>query len=186
MKVYFTASISVKDRFIDRYKIIIDYLQKHGHKVEYEHILGATEQTVAAMSPKDRINFLAKVENWIRTSNFVIAETSHPSVSVGFEVALALRYAKPVLVLYSEGDAPSLLLHHTYDRLHAEKYTPSNVGSTIEDFIHYIEGKHDTRFTFFLPEELNAYLEHSSRKLKLTKSMYLRRLIEKDLQNSSR
>lgn len=186
MKVYFTASISVKDRLIDRYKVIIETLKKRGHKVEYEHILNATEQSVRAMSPKDRVNFLSKVENWIKTSNFVIAETSHPSVSVGFEVALALRYAKPVLVLYSEGDAPSLLLHHTYDRLHAEKYSNANVGGIIEDFVHYIQGKHDTRFTFFLPEELNAYLEDSSRKLKLTKSMYLRRLIEKDLQNNSR
>lgn len=166
--------------------MIVDYLRKNNHKVIFEQIANETEESIRQMDRKTRVEFLSKVESWIKSSDFVIAETSHPSVSVGYEVALALRFAKPVLVLYSAGDPPSLLLHHTYDRLHTEKYTPSSVGRIIDDFILYIEGKHDTRFTFFLPEELNAYLEDAARGKKLTKSMYLRRLIEKDFQQNGR
>lgn len=185
MKVFFTGSVSEKQKYLTNYKTIIDYLKKHNHDVIYEHILNHTEETIRNLSREDRVAFLIKMENWIKSSHFVIAETSHPSVSVGYQIALALRFAKPVLVLYSEGDPPSLLLYHTYDRLHTEHYKPNNVGTLIEEFIHYIEGKHDTRFTFFLPEELNAYLEDSAHKDKLTKSMYIRRLIEKDLQHKN-
>ena len=180
MKVYFTASIAAKKQYISNYKAIINYLESHGHHVVYQHIMNATEESVREMEREDRVAFLRRVESWIKASSFVIAETSFPSVSVGYEVALALRLAKPVLVLYSEGDPPSLLKYHTYDRLHTEKYTPSSVGTVMDDFIRYIEGKHDTRFTFFLPEELNAYLEDASKRRKMTKSMYLRQLLEKD------
>jgi hypothetical protein len=166
--------------------MIVDYLRKNKHTVIFEQIKNETEESIRNMDRKTRMEFLSKVEGWVKSCDFVIAETSYPSVSVGFEVALALRYAKPVLVLYSAGDPPSLLLHHSYDRLHTEKYTPSSVGRIIDDFILYIEGKHDTRFTFFLPEELNAYLEDASRRKKLTKSMYLRRLIEKDFTENDR
>lgn len=185
MKVYFTASLAAKTRYITNYELIVEYLRKNNHKVIYEQITNETEESVRKMERKTRVEFLTKVETWIKSSDFVIAETSHPSVSVGYEIALALRFAKPVLILYSTGDPPSLLLHHTYDRLHSEKYTSSTIGRIIEDFILYIEGKHDTRFTFFLPEELNAYLEDAARRKKMTKSMYLRRLIETDLQKSN-
>lgn len=181
MNVYFTASISAKAQYIKHYQAIVEYLSKHGYKVVHEHILSATEESVRLMKREDRVAFLHRVENWIKASSFVIAETSFPSVSVGYEIALALRLAKPVLVLYSEGDPPSLLKHHTYDRLHTEKYTLSSLGTIIDDFTRYIEGKHDTRFTFFLPEELNAYLENASKKRKMTKSMYIRQLLESDV-----
>ena len=180
MNVYFTASIAAKSQYLKNYQAIIGYLERRNFHVVHEHIIHATEESVREMEREDRVAFLKRVENWIKASSFVIAETSFPSVSVGYEVALALRLAKPVLVLYSEGDPPSLLKYHTYDRLHTEKYTISSVGTVIDDFVRYIEGKHDTRFTFFLPEELNAYLENSSKRKKMTKSMYLRQLLEKD------
>lgn len=182
MNIYFTASLGAKKQYIHKYKAIVDYLEKQHHKVVSEHIFNATEESVRLTKKDDRVAFLHRVENWIKTSNFIIAETSFPSVSVGYEIALALRMAKPVLVMYSEGDPPSLLAHHTYDRLYTERYTIETIGTVINDFILYIEGKHDTRFTFFLPEELNAYLEITAKKHKQTKSMYLRRLIETDME----
>lgn len=184
MNIYFTASLGAKKQYIHNYKAIVKYLESKHHKVVSEHIFNATEESVRMMKKDDRVAFHHRVENWIKNSNFIIAETSYPSVSVGYEIALALRMAKPVLVMYSGGDPPSLLAYHTYDRLYTEKYTIDSIGSVINDFILYIEGKHDTRFTFFLPEELNAYLEITAKKNKQTKSMYLRRLIETDMEKS--
>lgn len=181
MKVYFTGSLGAKNQHLPNYRHIIDYLQTHGHTVTYEHIVNSTEESVRLMDKHSRLAFHQRIENWIKSCDFMIAETSFPSVSVGYEIALALRVAKPVLILYTKGDPPSLLTYHSYDRLHTEQYTITNVGSIIEDFLHYIEGKHDTRFTFFLPEEMNFYLEDKAKKRKLSKSLYLRRLIEKDM-----
>jgi hypothetical protein len=44
----------------------------------------------------------------------------------------------------------------------------------------FVEGKNDTRFTFFLSSDLNHYLELEARKKRLPKSVYLRDLIIKD------
>ena len=114
----------------------------------------------------------------------MIAETSFPSISVGYEISLALRVGKPVLVLYSEGDPPSLLAHHKDEKLVCEKYTHDTYRDTIDEFIDYIEGKSDLRFTFFITPEIVHYLDEVTKKDKIPKSVYLRKLIEQDMQKN--
>ena len=94
---------------------------------------------------------------------------------------MALRVGKPVLIMYSEGDPPSLLAHHKDDKLMCEKYTINSVSSIIKDFIEYISGKSDLRFTFFITPKIVSYLDTISKKEKLPKSVYLRKLIEEDM-----
>ena len=111
----------------------------------------------------------------------MIAETSFPSISVGYEISLALQYRKPVLILYSTGDPPSLFAYHDDEKLVAEKYTLANVRETIDNFVNYVHGATDTRFTFFITPQIARYLERISKRKKLPKSVYLRRLIEEDM-----
>ena len=111
----------------------------------------------------------------------MIAETSFPSTSIGYEVAHALRVGKPVLVLYSLGEAPSILGQHKDEKLVCEKYTMQNLKQMIDNFIEYVEGKTDLRFTFFITPKIVAYLDEVSKKDKVPKSVYLRNLIDKDM-----
>ena len=183
MKVYFTGSIAAKDKYLDHYKIIIKHLEDHGHSVISEHILGATETQIRITSREDRLKFHDQLERWIKGSDFMIAETSFPSISVGYEISLALKLGKPVLILYSEGDPPSLLAHHQNETLACEHYTRDNIGEILTNFIHYVEGKSDMRFTFFITADIASYLDEVAKKEKLPKSVYLRKLIEKDMRS---
>jgi len=126
---------------------------------------------------EERIRFQKQLEKWLNSCDYVVAETSFPSISVGYEISLALHYGKPVLILYCEGNPPSLLAHHESEQLICEKYTLGTVTDIICDFIDYVQGATDTKFTFLINKEMNAYLDRISIKEKIPKSVYLRRLI---------
>ena len=181
MTIYFSASLAAKDQYLEKYKKIIAFLESRGHTVIAEHIINSSESKIRMSTRTERLDFHTQLEKWLKSCDFMIAETSFPSISVGYEISLALRLARPVLVLYSEGDPPSLLAHHENDKLYCEKYNDENLGKTILDFIDYIQGKNDTRFTFFLTPQQAAYLDEVSHTEKLPKSVYLRQLIEKDM-----
>ncbi len=182
MKAYFTASIAARNQYLPLYNKIIDYLKSKKIKVVSEHITQTTESQIRMSTKDERIKFHAQLEQWIKSCDFMIVEASFPSISVGYEISLALRVGKPVLIMYSEGDPPSLLAHHKDDKLVCEKYSAASVGPIIDEFISYIQGKHDLRFTFFITPHIVHYLDEVSRKDKIPKSVYLRKLIEQDME----
>lgn len=183
MKAYFTASIVGKKHLLDKYLKIISHLQNRHCEVIADHILQVTEDKIRMETKEERLQFHQQLENWIASADFLIAETTFPSISVGYEISLALHRGKPVLVLYNQGDPPSLLGHHADEKLICEKYSDDTLGDIINEFLNYIKGASDTRFTFFITPTISGYLEKISKKEKLPKSVYLRKLIEADMHN---
>ncbi len=181
LSLYFTASIAAKDQYLPKYTQIVQHITKNGHEIVSDHIFNATERQISTKSRDERLNFHNKIEKWIYQCDGLIAETSFPSISVGYEISLALRVGKPVLILYSEGDPPSLLAHHKDEKLLCEKYTVQTLPSILDDYLHYIENKSDLRFTFFITPKIASYLDTIAKKDKLPKSVYLRKLIEDDM-----
>lgn len=184
MKAYFTASIAGKKYHFDNYRKIIDILLENGVDVAADHIVRATEDSIRLETREQRIKFQKKLEGFVNTSDFMIVEASFPSISVGYEIALALHRGKPVLVLYSEGDSPSLIVDNEEERLVVEKYTPNRLEEIIKDFINYVKGGSDTRFTFFVTSEIASYLDKVAKKSKVPKSVYLRNLIVRDMRGN--
>ena len=184
LNLYFTASIAARDRYLSNYQQIISHIEKKGHSMVAEHILKPTEKEISMGSREERLAFHSKLEQWIYNCDGLIAETSFPSISVGYEISLALRVGKPVLILYSEGEPPSLLAHHKDEKLLCEKYSAVTLPSIIDDFLHYIQSKSDLRFTFFITPKIASYLDEIAKKNKLPKSVYLRKLIERDMEEN--
>jgi hypothetical protein len=181
MIAYFTASVVGKKYHLGNYQKIIDYLKTQGFNVISDHITQATEANIRLETKTERLAFQSKLEKWITSADFMVVETTFPSISVGYEISLAVHRGKPVLMLYSEGDPPSLLAHHSDEKIICEKYTTDTLNVILDDFIKYVGGTSDTRFTFFLTSELSLYLESISKKRKIPKSVYLRQLIDEDL-----
>ena len=178
MNVYFTASIIGKKNFLNNYLSIIDILRKNGSTVQSEHIINETESAIHIETREARLKFLRKLESWIRKCDFMVVETSFPSISVGYEISLGVQYHKPVLILYSIGNPPSLLAHHSDGTVVCEKYTSATLRTIIDDFVNYVREACDRRFTFFITPQIAVYLQKVSRKEKMPKSVYLRKLIE--------
>jgi len=184
MHAYFTASIVGKKFHLDKYKKIIALFESRGVTVEKEHILSTTEEQIKLETREERLKIQKKFEQWVNNADFVIVEASFPSISVGYEIALAVHRGKPVLVLYSEGDAPSLITHNEEEKLVVEKYDSSNLTEIITDFIDYYKGANDTRFTFFITSKIASYLEKQAKKNNVPKSVYLRTLIQNDMKKT--
>lgn len=180
MKIYFTASIVGKKQFKTNYETIITELKDQGHIVISDHILKTTEEQLSMETSEERRSFHKRLESWIATSDCMIVEASFPSISVGFEISLALSKGKAVLVLLNNCDPPSLLPDLNTDRLVIEKYTLNSLPHVLHDFLLYAEGSNETRFTFFLTHDQASYLSEVSRKAGVPKSVYLRNLIDQN------
>src|SRR5512135_2291888 len=98
MVVYFTASIVGKKRFLSNYLSIISCFTHKKHSVIADHIIKTTEQQIRFEQKKERLAFLAKLERWIGSCDAMVVEASFPSISVGYEISLALQLHKPVLI----------------------------------------------------------------------------------------
>ena len=184
MKVYFTASITGKKQYLPNYLKIVRYLESKGHTVQAHHILDSTESEMRLKTKEDRLKFHKQLSTWIQNADFMVVEASFPSISVGYEISLALQNRKPVLILYSEGDAPNLFASFNDEKLVCEKYTMETVTELIEDFMCYASGACDTRFTFFITPKIATFLDTVSVKEKIPKSVYLRKLIEEHIKNT--
>lgn len=184
MNVYFTASIVGKKYYLKNYEKIIHILKGKNCRVTADHIINMSEPQIRLKSREERLKFHKQLEKWINSCDFMIAETSFPSISVGYEISLALQRNKPVLILYSTGDPPSLFGQYEDDKLLCEMYTQDTLPEIIADFINYALEKNDTRFTFFITPEISSFLEKKSKKDKLPKSVYLRKLIKDDMKKT--
>ncbi len=184
MKVYFTASITGKKQYLPNYLAIVRYLESKGYKIQAHHILDSTESEMRLKTREDRLRFHKQLAAWIQEADFMIVEASFPSISVGYEISLALQSRKPILILYSEGDAPNLFASFSDDKLVCEKYTMETVTGLIDDFIGYANGACDTRFTFFITPKIAVFLDEVSVEEKIPKSVYLRKLIEAHIRSA--
>ena len=122
----------------------------------------------------------------IKSSDLVVAEVTKQSVGVGFTIAEALKADKPVLAL-SSGEIPpitnflekhDLLLVHHYPNIR-------QLEDELAFLLTQIEPRKDKKFNMFLSLELDQYLLEAATNKKLSKSEYLRRLIEKDQQQTA-
>ena len=181
MKAYFTASVVGKRQNGTNYQKIIDALRVKGISVQSEHIMDATEASIRIKTKEERLAFIKKLENWISDCDCMIVETTFPSISVGYEIALGLSRGKPILILYSDGVPPSLLAAYQEDKVVCEKYTPAALPEIIDLFINFVRGATDMRFTFFITPMIATYLENLAREEKIPKAVYLRKLIERDI-----
>lgn len=181
MLAYFTASIVGKKYNLPNYRRVVGLLKEKGVQILDEHILDVYEKDIQIQSKEKRLAFHKQLEDWVNTSDFLVAETSFPSISVGYEISMALDRGKPVLILYSEGDPPSLFAYHENQKIVCEKYTQENLPTIIADFLRFVRGEADTRFTFFISSKQASYLAKQAKKRRVPKSVYLRSLIDADL-----
>ena len=78
---------------------MIEYLKKD-NIVLTEHI-GAPSIIATEGAEKSDIDIYRQDTAWLREADMVIAECTSPSLGVGYELAYAERFGKPVHILYN-------------------------------------------------------------------------------------
>jgi 2'-deoxynucleoside 5'-phosphate N-hydrolase len=106
LKIYFAASIRGGRQKESFYRQLIQFLQTHG-KVYTEHI-GSNEQIEHEEVIYTDREIHDRDMNWLEESDLVIAEVTTPSLGVGYEIASAIRFNKPVLALFDKSSGNKL------------------------------------------------------------------------------
>jgi hypothetical protein len=105
MKIYFAGSIRGGRHDAGLYYEIVQQLKTYG-EVFTEHV-GDTELGVLGHDVGD-----GKIHDrdldWLRASDYLVAEVTTPSLGVGYEIGKATEWGKPVLCLYRPAEGRSL------------------------------------------------------------------------------
>lgn len=98
MKIYFSASIRGGRDDVKTYKQLIDFL-KQDNQVLTEHI---GDSSLSVIGQKQDDSYIRNRDiAWLKEADLVIAETSNPSLGVGYELAYAEKLHKPVIILHN-------------------------------------------------------------------------------------
>lgn len=135
MKIYFAGSIVGGREKAQIYARIVEYLLVKGHEVPTAHVARPDVLDWEKKNPPSLI--YERDIAWIRESEAMIAEVSTPSMGVGYEIATALQWGKPVLCLYRQGSTVSkMILGNTEPSIRVEPYNaPEELLSLIDRFL---------------------------------------------------
>lgn len=100
MKLFFAGAIRGGGGYGKVYRRIITLLNSHGEV--YSEVANDNGNPEKEGKKSDRAIHGRTIEA-IRLSNLLIAEVSHPSIGVGYEIALAESIGIPVVALYHRG-----------------------------------------------------------------------------------
>ena len=118
MKIYFAGSIRGGRNDAELYQRMIAYIQRQ-HTVLTEHVGDLSKSMTEGLANRDQAIYEQDTA-WLRESDLVIAECTTPSLGVGYELAYAEKYQKPVHIFYdkSRTKISAMLSGNAYFQLH--------------------------------------------------------------------
>jgi len=177
----FVASIRAKTEYKDAYKKIVNALRDGGNQVISDHVLATSQEELNKMTKGNNTVFHKKILQNVKTSDVVIAECSHQSLSVGYLLSYAVEQGKPTIVFYNTNSPEPNLFPtlSTSERLYYVKYSDlEELDRLVHEYAEYAKEQLDTRFNFFVSPPIERYLSWIAKRRKLPRSVFLRKLIE--------
>lgn len=108
MNIYFSCAITGGRNDQATYEALVNALLNDGHIVPTAHLSSTTVMEEEAIVSSGAV--YERDVKWINNCDVVIAEVSTPSHGVGYEVALAETFGKPVLCCYHAGRRVSKMI----------------------------------------------------------------------------
>ncbi len=105
MKIYFAGAIRGGRQDAALYHEIVRLLSEHG-EVLTEHVADSALGVLGQDIGDQKIH--KRDLEWLMVSDYLVAEVTSPSLGVGYEIARATQWGKPVLCLYRPQDGRSL------------------------------------------------------------------------------
>jgi len=181
MKVVFIASQAQSVELAGYYKQINDALESKGMTVFSGHLF--TNENDSDLVDKKQIEaWYKEVIQHVRAADTIFVEISYPStVNVGHILTYALDTGKPVVALYRSGREPFFLRGRVDDKLVLLEYSDKDINEVVSNALEYVSSAQDVRFNFFISPEIGRFLDWISKKKRLPRAVYLRKLIEEDM-----
>lgn len=187
MKIFLTVSKTGMAKYEKAYVAVLEELKDQGAQVEATFVKTYLNKTPTLKAVKDltdsedayRYVHDSAVRQAILRSDGVVIEASYPSFRLGFEAFFSIATQKPVLVLSQHRN-----YGHLIDQPHffGAKYTPFTLPDEIEKFLRHIrQYKLKNRFNLFISDTQRQHIEKAATQYNVSKSDYVRKLIEKDM-----
>jgi nucleoside 2-deoxyribosyltransferase len=186
MKIYFSCSSGEMSEHLADYNHIRESILSQGHTIVADWIDRSFNRT----QPKKLSEFEQKsikdegIEA-INQSDFVIADVSFSSSSVGYQIGYALSRKIPVLCIYSEEfgskKAPQVILAIKSPLLVIKSYNTNTISELINTFSKNVPLSNLIKFNFITTPEISKYLSWAANKNNISKSEFLRSIVEKTM-----
>lgn len=117
-KIYFAGSIRGGRQDAELYRKAIAHISL-SHRVLTEQVGDLSRSVLEQGRGKDALIYDQDTA-WLRECDIVIAECTHPSLGVGYELAYAEKLAKPVHIFYRPADTQlsAMLTGNPYFEIH--------------------------------------------------------------------
>lgn len=165
-KVYFVASLAGKEQYGEFFKEIALFLRSLGYTV-WDDVNTVNVDEAHAFDKKRITDYYVSVQKRIKEADIFIAELSHPSSAVGYEIGFAVANDKPVLVLRSDKlkTVPGAPLRGNPSKLLTiYKYNKYNLHERIESFLKKAEkGIFVKRIPIEFTQEQVDYIQEKQR-----------------------
>ena len=183
MKVVFIASQAQSVELAGYYKQINDALESKGMTVFSGHLF--TNENDSDLVDKKQIEaWYKEVIQHVRAADTIFVEISYPStVNVGHILTYALDTGKPVVALYRSGREPFFLRGRVDDKLVLLEYSDKDINEVVSNALEYVSSAQDVRFNFFISPQIGRYLDWVAQKKRVPRAVFLRKLIENEMQN---
>ncbi|HEU5186873.1 MAG TPA: hypothetical protein VFT87_00030 [Candidatus Saccharimonadales bacterium] len=185
MNVHIAGSRYKITENIDNLRRIIDAVHEEGHSLDRDWI-EPTYQSVKQGKEVPELDWVLIYKESleaIHRADVVIADSTIPSFSVGFQVATAVQMKKPILILNKEGIKDSLFPRGIEVGVSYKAYDDKTLKAVVKEFLHEndIQLK-DMRFNFFIDRPIYNYLRWSAHKTGKTKAEILRELVLREIE----
>ncbi|MFA5137108.1 MAG: hypothetical protein WC489_07025 [Patescibacteria group bacterium] len=181
MKVLFTASQRGKKLYLPYYKEIAKSIQQLGYTLLDDDLLTLeTDEFYSQFEDGGRqalIDFYKNELKKIQKADINVFDCSFGSLSIGFIIEKSLGLNKPTVVLHYKDNAPFFLAGAEDEKLLISSYDDHNISAVVQNILDSASELRDKRFNFFISPELLNYLEITSKKQSITKSLFIRKLI---------
>ncbi len=119
----------------------------------------------------------------IARADACVFEVSIHSLAMGQLLQEAVRREKPVIALYFEGQRPQFLqgAEGVENRVQVVEYTIKDLNNVLADALAVARDLLETRFTMLMPANLIKFLNAMSDKKGMSRSEYIRQLIEREM-----
>ncbi len=173
MKIFYYAPYRGQKYFSTQYKKIYDLIKSSEFELINQDAIADTDaffKEIDSIGLNGYLKTYNRLHQNLKSCDISIFETSFPS--------LALDYNKPVIALQSNKGTPSFFLAVTKDeKFQFVEYDEDNLKTKINTALANALDLREKRFNFFVSPEMLTYLEIASKKDGITKSSFIRSLI---------
>lgn len=183
MKVHFIGDLGGNKA---DYEKIIQIIKNCGSELVTNHSVSRSLKDLEGETPEDAELYAKKMAQWLKKADIVVVETTVPLLGAGYEIAVALQLGKPVIVVYRPDgkNTPHVLKGLESEKLQVISYSDKTLEEALTLALEFADEQMDTRFNFFVSPSIVNFLDWVSKKKRLPRAVYLRKLIEEDMRSN--